>query len=292
VARRIVFPVTVGAVVGGAVWALERGVSGTVVTAVAFGVSALLVGTLERLLPYRPDWNRPHGDVLVDATYLGLTGLSQGVAQVLVAAVVVQLVACMAWAGVTPRWPVGWPLVAQLALASVHTEFFDYWAHRVMHQVPALWRVHQLHHSAPRLYWLNAARAHPVEMVFRGAVAMLPLAVLQPDPRLVALLAVVNIVVGFFQHANVDFRLGPLSYAFSVGALHRWHHSRLPPEADRNYGNNFMWWDVVFGTRFLPADRDQPAALGFEDVERYPRRLAAQLVAPFRTAPVRSVAHQ
>ncbi len=284
VARAVVFPVSVALVVVGAAWALDHGVSGTIVMASALVVSALLVGTLERWLPYRPAWNRSHGDEAVDAAYFGLTGLSQGIASVLVAAVVVWLGALLARAGFTARWPVAWPLLAQLVVASVYTEFFDYWAHRVMHEVPWLWRVHQIHHSAPRLYWLNAARAHPVEMIFRGVVGMLPLTLLQPDARLVALLAVVNVIVGFFQHANVDFHLGPFSWAFSVGALHRWHHSRRPEEADRNYGNNFMWWDVVFGTRFLPDDRAEPAALGFDDVERYPRRLGAQLLAPFGSA--------
>ena len=27
-----------------------------------------------------------------------------------------------------------------------------------------MWRVHAAHHSAPRLYWLNATRFHPFDL--------------------------------------------------------------------------------------------------------------------------------
>jgi sterol desaturase/sphingolipid hydroxylase (fatty acid hydroxylase superfamily) len=94
------------------------------------------------------------------------------------------------------------------------------------------------------------------------------------------MLGVVNVAVGLFQHANIDFRLGPLSWIFSVGELHRWHHSTVIDEANRNYGNNFIFWDAVFGTRFLPADRDCPADLGIG--RSFPTTLGAQLAAPFR----------
>ena len=34
----------------------------------------------------------------------------------------------------------------------------------MMHEVPWLWRFHATHHSAPRLYWLNAGRFHPLDL--------------------------------------------------------------------------------------------------------------------------------
>jgi sterol desaturase/sphingolipid hydroxylase (fatty acid hydroxylase superfamily) len=58
---------------------------------------------------------------------------------------------------------------------------------------------------------------------------------------------------GIFQHANVQLRLGPLNWFFSMAELHRWHHSRTVEEANHNYGQTISVWDWVFGTRYLPA---------------------------------------
>ena len=178
-------------------------------------------------------------------------------------------------------WPTHWPIVAQLAVSAVVVELPSYWAHRWMHEVPWLWRLHAVHHSAPRLYWLNTTRSHPLEMAFRGVIAMLPLAILGAGAELIALSGITNIVIGLFQHANVDIRLGPLNHVFSAAPVHRWHHSRELREANRNYGDNFIFWDTVFGTRYMP-DREPPTELGIEGLDAFPRGFLAQLVAPFR----------
>jgi sterol desaturase/sphingolipid hydroxylase (fatty acid hydroxylase superfamily) len=76
-------------------------------------------------------------------------------------------------------------------LASVVREFFDYWAHRSMHEFDCLWRFHATHHSVPRVYWLNATRAHPVEIAYRFSfVWVLPLAVLGVPEQVLALATV------------------------------------------------------------------------------------------------------
>jgi sterol desaturase/sphingolipid hydroxylase (fatty acid hydroxylase superfamily) len=178
-------------------------------------------------------------------------------------------------------WPHGWPLVAQLLLAWVVVEFFAYWPHRWLHEVPWLWRLHATHHSAERLYWLNATRAHPLEHVFRSAFGLLPLALAGAGPELLVLSVLSDAVIGFFQHANVDIRLGPLDYVFSAAPVHRWHHSRVREEADRNFGDSFIFWDLVFGTYYHPKDREV-GTIGIAGLDAFPRRFLAQLASPFR----------
>lgn len=284
IASATVFPLLLAAAVGGAAWALGHGVPIERVLGVASLASVVVVALLERLLPYRRDWNRRQGDLLTDAIYLptsvGLNGAIEPVARLAGVAVGSWLSAVLG----VGLWPTAWPLLAQLALACVVAEAFDYWAHRVMHESALLWRFHATHHSAPRLYWLNATRAHPVEVVLRAVVSFVPLAVAGAGDRLLALYAVVTIVVGLFQHANVDTTLGPLSWVFSIGEVHRWHHSPRVAEANHNYGNNFLFWDVVFGTRFLPPDRPAPATIGIDGLEAFPRGWLAQLVSPLRWA--------
>jgi len=281
-ASATVFPLVLATAIVGSAVALERGMPvGTVllVTAVAT-VTAIVL--LERGLPYRREWNRSHGDLPADAVYLPMT---VGVNVLIEPRAAVLGVVLGAWLSSTigvGLWPSQWPLLGQLAVACVVAEFFDYWAHRVMHENRWLWRLHATHHSAPRLYWLNATRSHPGEMVFRGAVSIAPLSVLGADQSLFAMVGIVNIVVGLFQHANIDFALGPLSWVFSIGEMHRWHHSRDLAEANSNYGNNFIFWDAVFGTRYRPAGGACPSALGIAEPAAFPRTVLAQLVAPFR----------
>ena len=49
-------------------------------------------------------------------------------------------------------------------------------------------------------------------MVFRGFFSIMPLAALGATPEAIALVGLANVVVGLFQHANIDFELGPLSW--------------------------------------------------------------------------------
>ena len=277
-----VFPILLAAAIVGSAAALERGVPVGRVMLVTSVASILAVVLLECLLPFRRDWNRSHGDLRVDAAYLPLTVGVNALIEPIVAFVGVAAGGWLSRAIGSGLWPSAWPLLAQLVLACVVVELFDYWAHRVMHENALLWRLHATHHSAPRLYWLNATRSHPGEMAFRGAVSILPLSILGADVTIFALIGVVNIVVGLFQHANIDFTLGPLSWIFSVGEMHRWHHSRDMAEANSNYGNNFIFWDAVFGTRYRPAGRTVPAALGLADPAGFPRTLLAQILAPLR----------
>ena len=63
--------------------------------------------------------------------------------------------------------------------------------------------------------------------------------------------------------------------------LHRWHHSRSREEADHNYGDNFIFWDIVFGTYYRPRDREVEA-LGIAGLGAFPKSFLAQLAAPLR----------
>jgi sterol desaturase/sphingolipid hydroxylase (fatty acid hydroxylase superfamily) len=264
-----------------AIAAMERGVPPGALLLPTFLASALLVTVLERLLPYRREWNRPRGDLWTDAAYVPTAWALGAVLQPLVASVGVIAGGWLSRTLDAGLWPAHWPLLAQLALAAVVVELPSYWAHRAMHEVPWLWRLHATHHSAPRLYWLNATRAHPLEMAFRGVVGLLPLAVAGASAELIALSGITNTVVGLFQHANVDIRLGPLNWVFSAAPVHRWHHSRDLAEANRNYGDTFIFWDAVFGTRYMP-EREPPRELGIAGLDAFPRGYLAQLAAPFR----------
>jgi sterol desaturase/sphingolipid hydroxylase (fatty acid hydroxylase superfamily) len=179
-------------------------------------------------------------------------------------------------------WPHDWPLLAQLVLALVYAEFFKYWVHRWEHEHEILWRFHATHHSVPRLYWLNAARFHPVDIGLDTLVGAGPLALVGCPESVIALFFAVAAVHGFFQHANLQIHCGPLNWFFSMAELHRWHHSPKMEEANHNYGQNIILYDILFGTRYLPKDREPPEHPGIESLPTFPMTWWAQVLSPFR----------
>ena len=59
--------------------------------------------------------------------------------------------------------------------------------------------------------------------------------------------------IGQLSHANIDTACGWLNYVFNTPEVHRYHHSRVPKEANTNYGQVLMVFDVLFGTFYLPS---------------------------------------
>lgn len=62
----------------------------------------------------------------------------------------------------------------------------------------------------------------------------------------------------------------------------RSHHSPDRREADTNFGNVYIFWDAVFGTRYLPGDRKPPRRVGIDGLDAFPRGFFAQWLSPFR----------
>jgi ornithine lipid hydroxylase len=274
------FPLIFGGAMLGGLLLIGRGFDAYVVAGFNLAAVAVLM-PLERIVPYEPRWNESRGDVRTDVLHMLFSTVAMP--EVIRALLFGGLAAAGAWlserAGLG-LWPTSWPLLAQWALAMVVSEFGQYWMHRGMHVTSTLWRLHAVHHSAERLYWLNAGRFHPLDTLFNFTLQAGPLILLGAPGEVVALFALFTGVHGLMQHANLDLRLGPLNWVFSMAELHRWHHSRVMDESNSNYGANLIVWDVVFGTRLLPAGKEPPREPGFEGVEAFPTGYLAQLGSP------------
>ena len=101
---------------------------------------------LEYRLPYRAEWRRADGQILQD---LGHSALNKGLVQL--------LIVTLAARGLLDHRSTGFlsnaPLPAQVICGLVGSEFGLYWAHRLKHEWPSLWRFHAVHHSVRKL-WL------------------------------------------------------------------------------------------------------------------------------------------
>jgi sterol desaturase/sphingolipid hydroxylase (fatty acid hydroxylase superfamily) len=260
--RVATFPILVVGPVAAA-WAMLRaGISPFVVIVVISPAAAAIVIGLERVIPFRPEWNHSHGDFRTDCTHLVLSAWAvESVPAVAHGTLVVGAAKLAGLVGRTP-WPIEWSIWTQLVLALVVSEFFHYAVHRALHSFAPLWRLHAVHHSSQRLYWLNATRVHPFEGLIHIATGATALVLLGVPTGVLTLHAVFLGVARLFQHANLDVRLGPLNSIFSATEVHRFHHSTDRADTDANYGTALLVWDWIFGTRRAVPNASAPATVG------------------------------
>jgi sterol desaturase/sphingolipid hydroxylase (fatty acid hydroxylase superfamily) len=248
-----------------------------------------LIALLERAFPYRPEWNRSHGDVRADLLHLLFTGQgAQGLFLALAAGPLIALSGLVSSASGAPLWPSGAPALVQLALALVLGELGHYAFHRLSHESPLVWRLHAAHHSAPRLYWLNATRFHVLDLFLLITCESLPLALLGAGAEVLGPYFVFRAVYGQVQHCNVDMRTPRwLDWLWSSPGVHRFHHSTLAREGNTNYGAVLNVWDHVFGSFYRPA---APFAgpVGIGPLPHFPAGYLAQQLSPFRWARLRA----
>lgn len=243
----------------------------------------LITSIFERISPQHVNWNVPKNDVKTDLLHglFSMILLPQLLEAALRAVLLVGAIKLSSLIGFG-LWPTQWPLIAQLAFAMLVSQFGEYWWHRMAHEVPILWRFHSVHHSPLRLYWLNAARFHPIDTAVSFTLSISVLLLLGASNEVLTLVTVWMAVHGLFQHCNVHMKLGFLNYIFSMAELHRWHHSLNLEEANTNYGNNIIFWDLVFGTYFNPSGKEASEHIGLTDLNEFPEDYIGQVLAPIK----------
>ena len=172
------------------------------------------------------------------------------------------------------------PLWLQLVELLLLADLGFYAVHRLFHSVPALWRIHQIHHSIEEMDWLAAARVHPVDQILTKGASLLPCFALGFSEWAIAAFALAYHWHSLLLHSNVRLSFGPLDWLIASPNFHHWHHCRDREAWDRNFAGQLSLWDHLFGTAFLPKGR---TAERFGIGESVPEGYAGQLVHPFRT---------
>jgi len=248
-------------------------------TAAMVGGANAVTAAMERRTPFREQWNESvDDDVRLDVTYIGVQGPLVGAAVGLVSHLVLAPSRRSGGAARGSLWPCRAPLAARVLLALAVAELPHYWWHRLSHGVG--WRWHAVHHSANRLYWLNATRVHALDMFVDVLGLTLPLRMLGIDADASLATHVFRGTYGKVQHSNVAGGSGVLNLLFSTPELHRWHHSLDPRRGFCNFGASLIVWDRIFGTCSAP-DRQFGDPIGVDDPE-YPTTWSGQFAAPLR----------
>ena len=150
-----------------------------------------------------------------------------------------------------PRW-------AAVLASVVLLDAAIYLQHVMFHAVPALWRVHRMHHADLDFDVTTGARFHPIEILLSMLIKYGAVAALGTPALGVLIFEVLLNATSMFNHGNVRIPLGLdryLRWVVVTPDMHRVHHSIVVAETNSNFGFNLSWWDRMLGTY-----RSQPAA--------------------------------
>ncbi|MEE8342291.1 MAG: sterol desaturase family protein, partial [Gammaproteobacteria bacterium] len=143
-----------------------------------------------------------------------------------------------------------------VALSVITMDFIIYLQHVMVHAVPALWRLHRVHHADLDFDVTTGARFHPIEIILSMLIKFAAIVVLGPPVLAVVIFEVLLNATAMFNHGNVRVPQPidrVLRWIVVTPDMHRVHHSVEDDETNSNFGFNLPWWDRLFGTY-----RDQP----------------------------------
>ncbi len=160
--------------------------------------------------------------------------------------------------------------------------------HRLYHRVPALWRLHRVHHSDDLLSATTGVFFHPGEVLVSAFSRLPVVALLGASVPGVVAFEIALLVASQIQHADVrlpDRWARILGSVFVTPNLHRTHHSVERRDADSNFGTISSIWDRSFGT--LHVVEPERVVVGSPDAAPGPRDtpLGRLLALPFQRNP-------
>ncbi len=158
----------------------------------------------------------------------------------------------------------------------VMLDFGHYVAHLAQHKIPLLWEFHKVHHSAEVLTPITSTRFHPIDLYIlntgRGIGAAIATGIfyyLGAGEVTLFMVFGAHVAVTAYQafgnlrHSHVWVSYGPLNHILVSPAMHQIHPSKLDRHIDRNCGWAFSIWDRLFGTLYVPREREEfPMGLG------------------------------
>jgi len=177
------------------------------------------------------------------------------------------------------------PVVTIVASVFV-LDFFIYLQHVMFHAVPALWRLHMVHHADVDFDVTTGLRFHPVEIVLSMLIKLAAVALLGPPAVAVIIFEVVLNATAVFNHGNIRLPTAVdrvLRLVVVTPDMHRVHHSVKVAETNSNFGFNLPWWDRLLGTyRDQPEGGHEKMTIGLNQFQDRPRQSLPWLLAlPF-----------
>lgn len=159
----------------------------------------------------------------------------------------------------------GW---VAILISIIALDFAIYLQHVLFHAVPALWRLHRMHHADLGFDVTTGLRFHPIEILMSMGIKMGVVVALGPPAVAVLIFEVILNATALFNHSNIRIPEGidrVLRLFVVTPDMHRVHHSVIRSETDSNYGFNLPWWDRLLGTYTAqPKGGHEGMTIGFE----------------------------
>jgi sterol desaturase/sphingolipid hydroxylase (fatty acid hydroxylase superfamily) len=192
-----------------------------------------------------------------------------------------------------------WPAAAT-SIALFLAFDFAYWVdHWLSHNIPALWEIHKVHHTAEALSPLTNFRVHPLESLkFYNITALVTglaaggldylfgsghgrVTLLGTDAIFIAF----TFTVGHLLHSHVWIAYSRgFERVFMSPAAHQTHHAVDPARFGCNLGNFLAMWDWMFGTLRAPSLRREPLVFGVAGEGPEAHTLTGALITPMAKA--------
>lgn len=144
--------------------------------------------------------------------------------------------------------------VALYILAFIGIDFAGYWIHRWSHEINVFWNRHIIHHSSEEFNLACALRQSVSEIFAIFTFTFIPMAVIGIPPKVIAVVAPLQLFAQFWYHTRLIKHMGLLEYILVTPSHHRVHHAINAEYMDKNYSQVFIIWDKIFGT--FQAERD------------------------------------
>jgi sterol desaturase/sphingolipid hydroxylase (fatty acid hydroxylase superfamily) len=156
--------------------------------------------------------------------------------------------------GLLNQWAM--PYWLKIIIGFLILDFTVYTQHVLHHALPALWRLHMVHHADLDFDVTTGLRFHPIEIIISMTIKLAAVAALGAPPVAVLLFEVALNATSMFNHSNIRIPKTvdqALRLLVVTPDMHRVHHSVIIQETNSNFGFNLPWWDRLFGTY-----KDQP----------------------------------
>lgn len=217
----------------------------TVLLVLAVGL-ALFV--LERLVPLRRATRSLLGRLLVN---LAVSAIAFGAALAVVRPAAER---AFGWTDAEPfglLHLVALPAPLELAAAFLLMDLSFYYWHRLNHEVPFLWRFHNVHHFDPDLDVSTAFRFHFGEIALSAGLRVVQVVLIGLSGWAFAAYELAFQANTLFHHSNVRLPIRverALNRLLVTPRMHGIHHSQVERETNSNYGVVLPWWDRLHRT--------------------------------------------
>jgi sterol desaturase/sphingolipid hydroxylase (fatty acid hydroxylase superfamily) len=187
------------------------------------------------------------------------------------------------------------PAWLSITLAVLALDLAIYLQHVLFHAVPALWRLHMVHHADLDIDVTTGVRFHTIEILLSMGIKIGAIVLLGAPALAVLIFEVLLNATTMFNHSNIRLPAAAdrlLRLIVVTPDMHRVHHSIITRETNSNFGFNLPWWDFLLGTyRAQPAKGHEGMTIGLEQfrderVERLHWMLALPFVGELGSYPI------